>query len=128
MKSGRQLAGRELGLMHLRRCWLRTENARRREPSGARAFSVNFSATYCPVGRRTLQLILDQKLGVFSEILELLANADDNATCQSHDRHARLCTGMALTAAGTRLPFCMAYDLGAIYFAAARRLRISSLW
>jgi hypothetical protein len=23
MKSGRQLAGRELGLMHLRRCWLR---------------------------------------------------------------------------------------------------------
>src|SRR5262249_36732730 len=42
MKSGRQLAGRELGLMHLRRCWLRNENARRREPSGARAFSVNF--------------------------------------------------------------------------------------
>jgi hypothetical protein len=33
MKSGRQLAGRELGLMHLRRCWLRNENARRREPS-----------------------------------------------------------------------------------------------
>jgi len=53
-KSGRQLAGRGLGLMHLRRCWLRNENARRQEPSGARAFSVNFSATYCPVGHRTL--------------------------------------------------------------------------
>jgi hypothetical protein len=83
MKRGRQVVGRELGLMHLRRCWLQKENARRREPSGARAFSVNFSATYCPVGRRTLQLILDQKLGVFSEILELLANADDNAIARA---------------------------------------------
>src|SRR5262245_45707371 len=68
MKSGRQLAGRELGLLHLRRCWLRNENARRREPSGARAFSVNFSAIYCAVGR-TLAAHPGQKLGALFEIL-----------------------------------------------------------
>ena len=76
MKNGRQVAGRELGF--LRRCWLQNENARRRESSGARAFSVNFSATYCPEVAELLQLILDQKLGLLFEIAELLTNADDS--------------------------------------------------
>ena len=39
---------------------------------------MNFSATYGPVAE-LLQLILDQKLGALFEILELLANADDDA-------------------------------------------------
>src|SRR5262245_4759430 len=64
----------ERAFLHLRRCWLRNENARRREPSGARAFSVNFSATYDPVGRRTLAARPHYTTGWYREISILEKN------------------------------------------------------